>query len=120
MGTLVTVVPPASGGTLKTVSKGGMRYERLIGEFTMGATYATGGDTLPLPTVPGGTLRCVSILHYERVAGMSVHWDGSVSAPKIIAFDEDNASGIEAELANASSALAAVEVIVEYIFRVGA
>lgn len=120
MGTMVTVVPPTAGGTKKTVSTGGIRYEKLIGEFTMGATYATGGDTLPLPVVPGGTLRCVSILYYERVAGMSLHWDGSTSTPKIKAFDEDNASGIEAELANASSALAAVEVIVEYVFRIGA
>lgn len=121
MGTLVTLVAPASAGAKKDYSEGGIVYDVKYGEFTMGATYATGGDTVPLPDAPpGGVLRAVEIVHYDRLAGMSIHWDGSTVTPKLVAFDEDNVSGIEAELANASAALAAVDVILRFIYRIGA
>ncbi len=121
MGTVTTTVTPVSSGSPKTIqSKGGLRIERVLGKHLMGATYATGGDTITMPgTPPGGTLFCVHILAYDRVAGLSLHWDGSVSTPKIKAFDEDNTSGIEAELANANAALAAVVVYLEFIYKIG-
>lgn len=120
MGTTVETTPPFKAGANKDNSQGGIRMERRYAIHTMGATYATGGDTVTLPAAPpGGTLWCVHILSYTRVAGMSIHWNKDTSTPKLIAYDEDNTSGIEAELANASAALAAVVVHLEFIYTIG-
>lgn len=120
MGSMVVVTNPRSFGDAPVASRGGVRKRELYGEALMGATYATGGDTLPTPpTISGFTLWAVSILAYERVAGMSLHWNFDTATPKIVAFDEDNASGIEAELANASAALAAVNVKYALIYLSG-
>lgn len=120
MGTTTESTPAFRGGASKDASLGGIRIERLYTKHVMGATYATNGDTITLPAAPpGGTLWCVHILAYTRVAGMSLHWNESTTTPKIVAFDEDNTSGIEAELANANAALAAVNVFLELIYTVG-
>lgn len=122
MGTVTETVPPIAGGTKKSVSDGGgVRFERLLGKHLMGATYATGGDTITMPAAPaGGTLFCVSILAYTRVAGMHIDWNLDTTTPKLIAYDEDNTSGIEAELSNGNAALAAVVVFLEFIYKIGA
>lgn len=122
MGTVTTTAGPYANGSPKTVtSRGGMRIERKITKNLMGATYATGGDTVTKPDAPpGGTLIAVQILADEnRPAGISMTWNGSASTPKILAYDEDNTSGIEAELTNANAALAAVVVWLEWIYTVG-
>ena len=99
---------------------GGLRVEEMATVGTMGATYATGGDSVAIPTPPPNyDLWAVEIISYTRIAGYSIHWNQSVSTPKLIAYDEDGTSGIEAELANASNALAAVVVYLRFIFVAG-
>jgi len=99
---------------------GGLRVYEVLTRGTMGATYATGGDTVAIPTAPTNyDLWAVEIVSYTRVAGISIHWDQSTSAPKLIAYDEDDTSGIEAQLANASTALAAAVVTLRFIFVAG-
>lgn len=122
MGTVTTTAGPYASGSPKTVySTGGRRLVRKVTKNLMGATYATSGDTVTKPDAPpGGTLLCINILaDPNRPAGISFTWDGSTSTPKIIAYDEDNTSGIEAELANGSAALVAQVLYIEWIYTVG-
>lgn len=53
--------------------------------FAMSASYATGGDTLTLPTLPGWVLHKVCLDLWIVGANMFV-WNGSASAPKILAL----------------------------------
>lgn len=109
----VSVPPAVSRG-------GGVQAIEILTKGTMGATYATGGDTVAIPSAPTNfDLFAVEIVSYTRVPGISIHWDQSTSAPKLIAYDEDNTSGIEAELANANAALAACVVTLRFIFVAG-
>lgn len=120
MGTTVEVEVPLEGGTRKTVSEAGIKFIHKYGKHTMGATYANpGGDTVSMPDVPPGyTLWCVNILAAPGLpAGYSLVWDGSETTPKIIAYDEDGTSGIQAELTNSSAALAAVELYLDFIYK---
>lgn len=121
MGTLATVVEPTEGGAAPMDARGGVRWVRKIGEYTFPATYASGGDTVPLPDAPpGGTLRCVSIVHAATPAGIDVRWDGDTAEPELLAYDEDNTSGVAAELANGNGQLDGLVVILEFLYRVGA
>lgn len=119
MGTTVEVEVPVEGGTRKAVSEAGVRFIHLYGKHTMGATYATGGDTVALPSAPPGyTLWCVNILSAPGLpAGHTLQWDGTEATPKILAYDEDNTTGIQAELAADSAALAAVELYLDFIYK---
>lgn len=53
--------------------------------FTMSSSYATGGDTLTLPTsdVRGKELKAVVLLQHVDSSGRFYEWDGSATAPKI-------------------------------------
>ncbi len=123
MGTVTTTAGPYQGGSPKTVaSRGGVQFVRKITKNLMGATYATGGDTVTKPDAPpGGTLFCVHVLAAPNLpVGIDLVWDGAVGATvKILAYDEDNTSGVAAELANASAALVAQVLYIEWIYTVG-
>jgi hypothetical protein len=99
-------------GSPAPVSRGGAYIARKIGLINLNAAYATGGDTIPLPDLDGGVLLAVVVLNGERGANMYA-WDGSTSTPKIKAF---TAAGAEVA---ASTNNAAVQLVVELIFKVG-
>lgn len=122
MGTVTHTVAPVQGGDLPVASRGGIRFKTVRSKSLMGATYATGGDTVTLPTAPDGySLYEVRITSSPSLpVGISLHWDGSTSTPKILAYDEDNTSGVQAELANASAALVAAVVFLEFVYKSGA
>lgn len=119
MGSMVEVETPLEGGTRKPVSEAGIKFIHLYGKQTMGATYATGGDTVAVPDAPPGyTLWCLDILSAVGLpAGFTLAWDGDSDEPKILAYDEDDTSGVQAELANGNAALAAVEVYLDFIYK---
>jgi hypothetical protein len=120
MGTLTVVTPPTAGSTRKTVSEGGVRFEMEIAELTGAATYATNGDVLPIPTRPTGwVLKAIEVVHAATPAGITVRWNGNTTTPKLLAYDEDNTSGVQAELANADTQLASIVVVLRYVWRVG-
>lgn len=121
MGTVVHTRGAFEAGSPPSVSRGSIREKRLRLKSTMGATYATGGDTVPLPTAPSGyDLDEVRITSSPALpAGITLHWDGSVATPKIVATDEDNTTGISAELASASAALAAAVLYLELVYVSG-
>jgi hypothetical protein len=119
MGNMVTQVAPRRAGDTPPSSQGGVRYEIRRGRATMGATYATGGDSMPTPaTISGYTLDEVRITSTTGLpAGVQLQWDGGIAPPKIFAYDP--ATGTHAQLANASAALAAVVVRYEYVYISG-
>ena len=119
MGTVTDVASPIEGGTRTPISRGAARYISLIGKHLMGATYATNGDTITMPgTPPGGTLFCVEVIAVDTLlAGREILWNGSLVTPKLQAFVET--AGASAELANASATLAAVNVYLRFIYKVG-
>lgn len=119
MGTVTQTVAPMKLGSPKTVaSRGGRRIERLLGKHLMGATYATGGDTITMPTAPpGGTLFAINVVSYTPQAGVLIQWDQSTSTPKLKVFVES--AGTSAELANGNAGQAATVVFLEFLYTVG-
>ena len=100
------------GGSVAPVAQVGSAHNlRVIVSFTMSDSYATGGDTLTLPTsdVRGHDLVGVNIL--TRQDGTRFYdWDGSVSAPKIKAYTAGNAE------VTSTTDLAAVTLKVELTY----
>lgn len=119
MGTVTHSRAPFESGELPVVSRAGIRTKRLRSTSLMGATYATSGDTVTLPTAPAGyTLDEVKITSAIGLpAGFILTWDGNKTTPKIIAYDP--ATGTHAQLANASAALAAVVLYLEFVYVSG-
>lgn len=119
MGTTAETVPAFTGGSPKNFSLGGTKVARVLAKHTMGATYATGGDTITLPPAPaGGTLFCVSVLGYtQTAAAVDILWDGSVVTPKLKVYVET--TGTSAELANGNAGQAATVVFLEFIYTIG-
>jgi hypothetical protein len=79
------------------VSRGGARLRKTISSHLLSASYATGGDTLPIPT-DLGTLRQVIIS--PSTDGTNVYyWNGNAVTPKVKAYVV--ATGVE--VANATS-----------------
>lgn len=78
------------GASVAPVSQVGSPHNlRVLVSFTMSASYATGGDTLTLPTsdVRGHDLVGVNVL--TRQDGTRFYdWNGSTSAPKIKAYTD--------------------------------
>lgn len=59
----------------------------ILGTFTAGATYATGGQPLTEPAgVQGMSFKGIAILNPFDGTRRWV-WDGSTSAPKLLAYD---------------------------------
>lgn len=120
MGTLTATATHRRGG-YKEESRGGVRLESIYVVTAGAATYATSGDTLPTPTVPTGwTLLSIELVWWDKAAGITIKWNGNTSTPKLIAFDEDNTSGIEAELANGNAQLNGLAMHFRYNYRIGA
>jgi|GEM_PF-6339491 len=121
MGTIVfTQAPIESSEPPATSRGGGVRVKNFLATMTMGATYATGGDTVTAAaTITGYDLFAVEVISHNAGAGIDIVWDHSTSTPKLIAYDEDGTSGIAAQLGNGSSALAAVVVYLRYVYVAG-
>lgn len=100
------------GASVAPVSQVGSPHNlRVLTSFTMSASYATGGDTLTLPTadVRGHELVAVNVL--TRQDGTRFYdWNGSVSAPKIKAYTAGNAE------ASSAADLSAITLKVELIY----
>lgn len=100
------------GASVAPVSQVGSPHNlRVLVSFTMSASYATGGDTLTLPTadVRGHDLVGVNVL--TRQDGTRFYdWDGSTSAPKIKAYTAGNAQ------VSSTTDLSAVTLKVELIY----
>lgn len=100
------------GASVAPVSQVGSPHNlRVLVSFTMSASYATGGDTLTLPTadVRGHDLVGVNVL--TRQDGTRFYdWDGSVSAPKIKAYTAGNTQ------VSSTTDLSAVTLKVELIY----
>jgi hypothetical protein len=106
--------------TLDTTSTAGRGYIEFEGgrnallvyvTFVMSASYATGGDTLTLPSdVTGRELKAVIILNPLDGTRM-YQWNGDTAAPKIMAF-----TGLGTEVANTTDldAVAAREALLLY------
>lgn len=112
MGATSTPSILGGGGSVAPVSQVGSAHNlRVLTSFTMSASYATGGDTLTLPTadVRGKDLVGVNVL--TRQDGTRFYdWDGSVSAPKIKAYTAGNAQ------VSSTTDLSAVTLKVELIY----
>lgn len=103
MGTLANTTEFAQAGEPVAVSKGGRREIRLRGKVTGSASYATGGDTLTVPTITGASLAEVRITAQPPAMTRIWAWDGSTSTPKLIAYDafatqEANATNVSADV----------------------
>jgi hypothetical protein len=83
------------------VSLGGRPYLMILGTFTAGSTYATGGQPVTLPLgVEGRKFKGILLMTYHDGTRTWV-WDGSTSAPKLKAYDafsteEANATNVSA------------------------
>jgi hypothetical protein len=120
MGTIVLTQSPLRASTDPAVSRGGLRTAEYLAKCTMGATYATGGDTVTTPSAPTNyDLFAVEVISHNAGAGIDIEWNQSTSAPKLIAYDEDNTSGVAAQVSDGSSALAAVVVFLRFIYVSG-
>jgi hypothetical protein len=100
------------GGSVAPVAQVGSAHNlRVLTSFKMSNSYATGGDTLTLPTsdVRGKELVGVNVL--TRQDGTRFYdWNGSVSAPKIKSY---TAAGTEV---SSTTDLSAVTLRVELIY----
>lgn len=121
MGALVYTQTPFTASKEPAVSVGGgIRAHEVYATATFGATYATGGQTFTQPTVPTNyDLWAVEVLAHDAGAGIDIRWDLSTATPKLLAYDEDDTSGIAAQLANSSAALAAVVVKLRLVYVAG-
>ena len=85
------------------VSRGGAREIKLRGKITGSSSYATGGDTVTVPTITGATLAEVRITAQPPSGTRVWAWDQGTSTPKILAFDafatqEANATNVSADV----------------------
>lgn len=99
MGTATLASAPLVGGTKAPVSVGGKNFTTVYTTQTMSNSYATGGETLVVPS-GYGTVHAVDII--TRHDGTRVwEWNGNTSTPKAIAYDafatqEGNATDVSA------------------------
>lgn len=114
MGTTATTATTTNtSGRGEVFFEGGRRALLVEISFTMSSSYATGGDTLSLPTTAlklGRELEAVIILN--PLDGTRIYqWDGNKTTPKIQAF-----TGLAAEVAATTnlSAVAARKALLLY------
>lgn len=81
MGTFTNTTEFTRAGEAPALSVGGKRRITFYGKVTGSTSYATGGDTLTVPTVTGGTLESVFVSAVGTTRFWS--WDGSTSTPKL-------------------------------------
>ena len=108
----VTVATLAS--VTPTVLPGEEGVKLVYATVTFDSSYPTGGEAVTAADFGLGNIRAL-IVGSNDEAGVSARWDQANSKLKL--FDEDNASGIEAEFANAGDASANV-VTVHVVGRV--
>lgn len=110
MGTAAIASAPRAGGTPAPKSVGAVTFSEVLATVTMSASYATGGDTLP---VPGGfgSLYAVEIINDTDGTRWFV-WDGSAATPKIKGY---TATATEV---TATTNLSAITLYIRYIFTV--
>lgn len=112
MGATGTPTILGGGGAVAPVSQmGSTNNLRVLTSFTMSNSYATNGDTLTLPTVDvrGRELVAVHVLTPQDGTRFYA-WNGSVSAPKIVAYTAASTQ------ANSTTDLSAVTLKVELIY----
>lgn len=66
------------------------------GTLTFSGSYASGGEAVT-PGSLGLTYVEELFLNPPNTAGIHAAWNQSPTAPKVVLYDEDNISGIEAE-----------------------
>jgi hypothetical protein len=81
----------------------------VVATVTFDSSYPTGGEAISVTDFPSLASIDQVIVGSNDEAGVSCRWDKANSKLKL--FDEDNASGIEAEFANAGDASANVVTI---------
>lgn len=102
MGTVANTTDFREGGSPKAVSRGGKTLRYFLGKVTLSSSYATGGDTLTVPTLPTGfSLVAVFIAENPDATPRFVSWDGSTGTPKLKAFVES--TGTLGEVANTTN-----------------
>lgn len=97
MGATSTALPEGRAGSTGPIRTLGMiDCLTFIGKVNLSNSYATGGDTLTLPTkVKGMDLKQVYIAN-DKDATRYYVWDGSTSAPKIKAITAATAAEVAA------------------------
>lgn len=103
MGTVANTVQFTPISEEPAVSRAGVRELRLRGKVTGSSSYATGGETLTVPTLTGYTLYEVRITSQPPAGTRLWAWDGSTSTPKLKAYDafatqEGNATDVSADV----------------------
>lgn len=88
--------PPESVGT-------GKRLRVVVASVTPSASYATGGDTLLLPTGIG-TLKALVVCPEIKTATDIIFWDGSLATPKLKVYVDITVAFTEATAATDQSA----------------
>ena len=109
--TATTVGTSNTAGRSRVEFEGGRRALLIPVTFTMSASYATGGDTLTLPSdITKRGLAAVVILN--PLDGTRIYqWNGSTATPKIQAF---TAPGTEVTATTNLSAVAARSALLLY------
>lgn len=87
----------------------GKRLRVVVASVTPSASYATGGDTIQLPTGIG-TLKALVVTPVVKSTSDICDWDGSLSAPKLKVFAET--AGVITEVAAASDQSAKTRQVV--------
>ena len=103
MGTFTNTTEFKQVSEVPAVSRGGAREIKLRGKITGSSSYATSGDTLTVPTVPGGTLAEVRVTSGPSTAARRWEWNQNTSTPKLLAYDawatqEANATDVSADV----------------------
>lgn len=89
MGNVANTEDFREGGQEPALSRGGKRLRFFLAKITMSASYATGGDTLQIPTLPTGFgLKGVFVAENPDATPRFISWDGSNATPKLKAFVE--------------------------------
>lgn len=103
--TATTAITTNTSGRGEVFFEGGRRALLVEVEFTMSNSYATGGDTLTLPSGLSLYRELEAVIILNPLDGTRIYqWDGSKTTPKIMAF-----TGLNAQVANATD-LSAVAV----------
>jgi hypothetical protein len=117
MGTVAYTETPQRGGSPAPVARGAVTYNLYYAKVTMSASYASGGDTVTKPTVPDNqALWALEVIEHTAGAGIDIRWNGNTTTPKLLMYDEDNTSGVAAEITGDQSA---VSVFLRFIYKTG-
>lgn len=111
-----TTAPVKLGGGFRPLRVAGKDdIMSVVTKVKMSASYATGGDTLVLPTEYSrrGKLQSVEVLT-PQLGTRVFAWDGSVATPKVKAFTAYPATEV-----TAATNLSTVELLVRFTFEGG-